>query len=193
MVSFDIDGIETVEQAQAERDRLFKEIPYVLSSSLSASGKGVWLLVTLSRQPVGREEFANIWWMLAVELQEKYNVTIGGTDGKGSTDTAPSNMVSLRFYTYDPDVKVRDATRVYELPETFRIRKTLKSRLVLFNHRSNHHLDRSKRCRLLIKAQRARLVLGDDECPFVAHKHKDADRFLTTVPLDVRTRQGIHP
>ena len=119
LVSFDIDAIDTIEQAQAERDRLFKEIPYVLSSSLSASGKGVWLLVTLSRKPVGREEFANIWWMLAVELQEKYNVTIGGTDGKGSTDTAPSNMVSLRFYTYDPEIWIREATMVerYELPD----------------------------------------------------------------------------
>ena len=119
LVSFDIDGIKTVEQAEAERDRLFKQIPFVLSSSLSASGKGVWLLVVLSRRASDKTDFANIWWMLANELQEKYNVTIGGTSGKGSTDTAPSNMVSLRFYTYDPEIWIREATMVerYELPE----------------------------------------------------------------------------
>ena len=57
--------------------------------------------------------------MLAAELQEKYDVAIGGMSIKGSTDTAPSNMISLRFYTHDPAICIRDPRDVkrYELPK----------------------------------------------------------------------------
>lgn len=116
-VCFDIDGIETTEQAQQQRDRLFLSIPSVLAAGLSASGKGVWLVIALSRQTANKDDYANVWWLLAAELKEK-GVDIGQSTGAGATDRAPSNMVSLRYYSYDPDMKVRgNDIEVYQVPD----------------------------------------------------------------------------
>lgn len=197
LVGFDIDGIATVEKAEAERDRLFADIPFVLSSSLSASGKGVWLLVALSRPARDKSDFANIWWMLAVELQEKHKVTIGGTSGKGSTDTAPSNMVSLRFYTHDPDIKIRrdECVERYDLPEPDALPNVKESKV-------RAGLDQPTPAKLQSspKQQPSTRAQGHDDfvCymadgTIVVPKHKDADRFVAQCRWMVKHKKTFIP
>ena len=119
-VCFDIDGFETIEQAMNERDRLFTAIPSLLAAGLSASGRGVWLVIAMSRNAKDEEDYKNLWWLLAVKLQQQYGVKIGMPQkGAGATDRAPSNMVSLRFYSHDKDLRVRTGNTIelFEPPD----------------------------------------------------------------------------
>lgn len=115
--NFDIDGFDTVELAKEKRDLLFLNIPSVIAAGLSASGKGVWLVIALSRPTADKDDYANVWWKLAADLKEQ-GVDIGQSTGAGATDRAPSNMVSLRYYSHDPDLRMRSEAdiKLYEIP-----------------------------------------------------------------------------
>ena len=116
LVCFDIDGIETADQAEHQRDRLFTAIPSLLAAGVSASGKGVWLVIAMSRAAVDKDDYAKLWWLLAVKLQNEHGVQIGV---EGGTDRAPSNIVSLRFYSHDPHLRTRskDTIELFNAPD----------------------------------------------------------------------------
>lgn len=113
---FDIDGIATKKQAENERDRLAKAIPSAVVVALSASGKGVWLVIALDRHTTSKKDYKDIWWMLMVYLEEHHNVKIG--EPKGGSDIAPSSMVSLRYYSYDPNARIKneDDLKLFAVP-----------------------------------------------------------------------------
>ena len=102
---FDIDKITSSEGACQERDRLFGENDSILAAGLSASGRGVWVIFALARPAVGEADYKRLWWWLAAQLVVEHGLPIGVKEK--NLDVAPSNMVSLRFFSYDPGLRSR--------------------------------------------------------------------------------------
>ena len=99
LIVFDLDHVDDPE---AERDRLVREVPFAFAAGLSASGTGVWLACAVDREILDAADYARTWWTMAAILHTQHGVAIGE---EGGVDRAPSNAVSLRFYSRDRDLQ----------------------------------------------------------------------------------------
>ena len=116
LICFDVDGIRDEAHADAVRDSL-RDIPFVVAAGKSVSGRGTWFVVAVDRLPVDAAEYKSAWWYVALHLVRDRGMTVERLDPKkerekGGADTAPSNAVSLRFASHDPDAWIKPDTDV---------------------------------------------------------------------------------
>jgi hypothetical protein len=96
LLALDFDKLESIDYAKEFKEFLFSEYPFIYSTWLSSSGKGVRALVHIPKVE-SVDEFK--LYYSAIESQEMMQF-----DGY---DTAPKNPVLPLFQSYDPDLLYR--------------------------------------------------------------------------------------
>lgn len=117
-IQFDIDKL-TPEQIEGVKSKII-EFDYTFYCELSVSGLGLWGLFKISQPANHKKHFK------AMERYFKYfNIDI---------DTAPSNVASLRGYSYDKSSYLNEGAKVfnliYEEPEMLKINHSNKPKKV---------------------------------------------------------------
>jgi hypothetical protein len=87
------------------RDQLIN-LDYVCFTALSVRGRGVWGLVKVKHPDMLKDHHAQ----LCYDMHHKYGIVLDPSKGGNPTD--------LRFYSYDPDARMKPRFRVYDrLPQ----------------------------------------------------------------------------
>lgn len=106
-VSFDIDAKEnplTLDMPRVLRSRVSIMSPYIAYTSLSASGRSVWGLVKTEESIEGHKTL-----FLAIKMMfHEQGIYL---------DSAPSNIVSLRFYSYDDRALINEDAETLTVQE----------------------------------------------------------------------------
>ncbi|MBL7795371.1 MAG: PriCT-2 domain-containing protein [Saprospiraceae bacterium] len=98
LIAGDIDFADNPYNPETIKNQVAK-IRNVAYCGLSASGRGLWFLVPVKYPERHKEHFAAL-----VADFARLGITL---------DTAPANVASLRFYSYDPDARYNPAAVAY--------------------------------------------------------------------------------